>query len=1350
MELNSSSINEIKRKLGGKTFVSCNLNSLNLSKTQTFYTTSMFDKKIDYILHKSPDFILLQDLRLCSRSQTLINKVKCSKYGNFHSYINSSKDSRGVGILINSRVNYSIHKCHKSDDENAIILDISVDNFRFTLCSIYGPKTCDNPLFFDSIKALIEEFKNKHYLIMGDLNLVTCNLPTERNQNIDLLNAKDIPNKSNSLKIIEWINSGFTTDVFRYKSPEKRDFSYIPFNTKSNYRSRLDHCLSDSFLVECIDKICYEKKPNFFDHRPLSISFKKYIPSPPSIDNNYLDAKGICELVHLTMYNTLSDYSKLDLDQVILQNLRLLCFSITEISKLKQVLINDKLIDHILDNQIQNFHNLMSLLPDYSFIINNGLKISHVLFLRTLINNLNLEVSQFQIVLKKFAAFSKQSLYRELESCKDPELSSIISNQIEEKENEELLRRCKASKAWDYLHLEKPSKAFCSLAKNCNKAGDISVIKYHDESGNSHDLNDDERSQYVSDFFKQIYALSPDNNISIEEFLGQEILNLPEVKMKKLNDNERESLEVSITISELKKVIDKANLRSAPGYDGISYRFVKKFWTVFSDSILNAFNECIEEGHLIEPFNLAKIHLIPKKGNLSDIKNWRPICLLSVLYKIFSGVISNRLKKVVDRITSVFQKSYSSNKNISEAIINTLNRISTALELNQELAIINLDFIKAFDNLQHSFIQKTLSFFNFGPKFKRIIDTINCNKIGFIDNFQNSSHQFPIMSGTAQGDSPSGYLFNICIEILLIKIYYSTSLFDFSCSRSDEAAVHAMKFSSRISAYADDCALFISANRKNLLHVKSILEKFHLASNLKCNLEKSCIMFCGKVNLHTVNYANEMGLKIVNSMKVLGFDIDNKLVNLDLNTTRVIESIKKTVNFWEKINLSLIGRINVAKTFLLSQISYIATVLDISDADGEIINHIICNFVRGKLKISFDKMFKPTTLGGVGMMNIFHFADALKMNLFRRALNSSDSWAIPINASIIDNNLLSFKKANFLHLFKSSETIANCFIRFKDIFSKKEEYIFAVSLSDFFHFSSQNQGSKPHPGVTTLGRILGDSIHHVSLSEIFDYNLRTCKTLTDLQISLNTNLTFVDFFTIRGLAINLMIKFPNAFACQKSFNLRKFILKKSKGSKLFRIMFEDNNSEYLKKNPATISRYKLLGLNSSNIDICRETSMYKVWSLNCLHNKIREFAYKFLNNILLTNAQISHFSDEVDKGCTFCRTGLLLPEPKETKEHLLIHCPFTSDVRISFFAKFENSNDHNFHSIFIGSSFNNNLDNMLFNVGNMLITYSIFKHKYSKSKPTINSVYSQVAEMIEINHESNLFVNELYRLFELQ
>ncbi len=180
---------------------------------------------------------------------------------------------------------------------------------------------------------------------------------------------------------------------------------------------------------------------------------------------------------------------------------------------------------------------------------------------------------------------------------------------------------------------------------------------------------------------------------SISNFLG-DISNRQEVLDSKLNQDERDRLEQELTPQEFDTAIEKATMNSAPGIDSISNRFVKKFWHVFRIPLFNYARYCFNKGILTENFRCAKIRLIPKKGDTSLLKNWRPISLLNCFYKLISRVISIRLKSVMDKITRVAQKGFSSTKYCQEVLIGIVDSINSLKHRKKSGALLSLDIKK--------------------------------------------------------------------------------------------------------------------------------------------------------------------------------------------------------------------------------------------------------------------------------------------------------------------------------------------------------------------------------------------------------------------------------------------------------------------------------------------------------------------------------------------------------------------------------------------------------------------------------------------------------------------------------
>ncbi|KAI3367040.1 hypothetical protein L3Q82_009670 [Scortum barcoo] len=90
--------------------------------------------------------------------------------------------------------------------------------------------------------------------------------------------------------------------------------------------------------------------------------------------------------------------------------------------------------------------------------------------------------------------------------------------------------------------------------------------------------------------------------------------------------------------------------RKAPGIDGLTVEFYKAFWDILAGDLLEVFNESLASSSLPLSCRRAVITLLPKKGNLQDIKNWRSVSLLCMDYKILSKVLANRLKRAMEQI----------------------------------------------------------------------------------------------------------------------------------------------------------------------------------------------------------------------------------------------------------------------------------------------------------------------------------------------------------------------------------------------------------------------------------------------------------------------------------------------------------------------------------------------------------------------------------------------------------------------------------------------------------------------------------------------------------------------------
>ena len=82
----------------------------------------------------------------------------------------------------------------------------------------------------------------------------------------------------------------------------------------------------------------------------------------------------------------------------------------------------------------------------------------------------------------------------------------------------------------------------------------------------------------------------------------------------------------------------------SPGGDGIIYKFNQKIWTTVNDTLLELANDILIEKEMLPSQGSAVNRLLPKKNNAVFVKDFRPISLLNMDYKIISSILSNHLK----------------------------------------------------------------------------------------------------------------------------------------------------------------------------------------------------------------------------------------------------------------------------------------------------------------------------------------------------------------------------------------------------------------------------------------------------------------------------------------------------------------------------------------------------------------------------------------------------------------------------------------------------------------------------------------------------------------------------------
>ena len=254
-------------------------------------------------------------------------------------------------------------------------------------------------------------------------------------------------------------------------------------------------------------------------------------------------------------------------------------------------------------------------------------------------------------------------------------------------ENFENIRRERAA---DLSNPQRPSRDFKPPPSNSRKK--FTEIISESEPGKL--LNNQQQAEEeVYKFFKNLYKQEPEQN-EFDEFVD---FPLPQVTNQENNDLTR-----PVTTKEIAEFIKTTNHNKAPELTGETTAFFK-----IKDLVTNALNNVLQIKELPKRQKIGIICLIPKQEkDPRVIGNLRPITLLSTFYKIMSGIITNRLKPILDRIINGWQKAYLPGRYIGEVTRSTYDIFASATANNLPGILLLVDFSKAFNSISFNFIGK--------------------------------------------------------------------------------------------------------------------------------------------------------------------------------------------------------------------------------------------------------------------------------------------------------------------------------------------------------------------------------------------------------------------------------------------------------------------------------------------------------------------------------------------------------------------------------------------------------------------------------------------------------------------
>ena len=312
---------------------------------------------------------------------------------------------------------------------------------------------------------------------------------------------------------------------------------------------------------------------------------------------------------------------------------------------------------------------------------------------------------------------------------------------------------------------------------------------------------------------------------------------------------------ISISETDVMRSINKLKCNTSSGPDELPPVLLKRLKHCLCKPLAIMFGQLVSVGKVPEAWHDAYIVPVFKKGSAGDVTNYRPISLTCVLSKVMERIIASKILDHLqfNNILSNSQHGFMRRRSTCTNMLECVNDWTICLQTQQQVAVVYIDFSKAFDVVSHKKLCSKLYMYGIRGALLLWIQNFFTARTHRTRLGGQVSDIAELISGVVQGSGIGPLMFLIYVNELIDILE---------------------KFGVKVKMFADDAKMYLrvidDTDVARLQQAVDALINWANTWQLSVSVNKCCILNIGKVICDTSIDINGVVLPVVHNTRDLG------------------------------------------------------------------------------------------------------------------------------------------------------------------------------------------------------------------------------------------------------------------------------------------------------------------------------------------------------------------------------------------------------------------------------------------------------------------------------------------------